>query len=126
MAYRMIHTCLRVLDLEKSETFYQKAFGFEAVRRRDFPEQKFTLSYLRASEGSFELELTYNYDRNEPYTVGDGYSHLAVGVKDLEASHRRHQEMGFRPEPLKGLAGGQANFYFIADPDGYWVEVVRA
>lgn len=126
MDYRMIHTCLRVLDLEKSEKFYQEAFGFERARRRDFPEQKFTLSYLRAPGGDFELELTYNYDRREPYTIGDGYSHLAVGVKDLEASHRRHQEMGLNPEPLKGLTGGQAHFYFLADPDGYWVEVVRS
>ncbi len=126
MEYRMLHTCLRVLDLEKSETFYRQAFGFEVARRKDFPAQKFTLCYLRPPGSSFELELTYNYGRSEPYAIGDGFSHLAVGVADLEASHRRHSEMGLNPEPLKGLAGGRANFYFVADPDGYWIEVVRA
>lgn len=125
MNYRMIHSCLRVMDLEKSEAFYQKAFGFEITRKRDFPEGKFTLSYLKAPQGDFELELTYNYDQQEPYTLGNGYSHLAVGVQDLEASHRRHTEMGLDPTPLKGLTKGKASFYFVADPDGYMVEVVR-
>ncbi len=125
MDYQMIHSCIRVLDLEKSENFYTKAFGFEIARRRDFPDYKFTLSYLRAPGGDFELELTYNYDQKEPYLLGNGYSHLAVGVKDLEGSHKRHSEMGLDPKPLKGLAGGPARFYFVADPDGYMVEVVR-
>lgn len=126
MSYEMIHTCIRVMDLEKSEQFYQNAFNFEVARRLDFPEHKFTLSYLRSPEGTFELELTFNYDQKEPYEIGNGYSHLAVGVKDIEASHLLHEEMGFEPQPLKGLPGGEAKFYFIADPDGYLVEVVKA
>jgi lactoylglutathione lyase len=113
------------MDLEKSEQFYQEAFGFEISRRKDFPDDKFTLSYLRSPGGSFELELTWNHDQTEPYEMGNGYSHLAVGVKDLEASHQQHAAQGFNPKPLKGLAGGPAKFYFIADPDGYLVEVVR-
>lgn len=125
MEYQPIHTCIRVMDLERSERFYQDAFGFEISRRLDFPEHKFSLSYLRAPGGSFELELTYNYDRQEPYELGNGYSHLAVGVQDLAGSHARHREMGLKPEPLKGLAKGKAKFYFLADPDGYLVEVVR-
>lgn len=125
MNYRMIHSCLRVMDLEKSEAFYQRAFGFEISRKRDFPEGKFTLTYLKAPQGDFELELTYNYDQKEPYALGNGYSHLAVGVQDLEASHRLHSEMGLEPTPLKGLTQGKASFYFVADPDGYLVEVVR-
>ncbi len=126
MDYQMIHSCIRVMNLEQSEQFYRRAFGFEVARRLDFPDQKFTLSYLRAPGGSFELELTWNHDRSEPYELGNGYSHLAVGVQDLEGSHQRHAEMGLDPRPLKGLAGGEARFYFIADPDGYMVEVVRA
>jgi len=122
----MIHSCIRVLDLEKSERFYQQAFGFEVARRLEFPEQRFNLSYLREPGGAFELELTFNYDQKEPYDMGNGYSHLAVAVEDLEESHRRHQELGFEPKPLKGLAGGPPRFYFLADPDGYWVEVVRS
>ncbi len=125
MKYQMIHTCIRVMDLEKSEKFYQEAFGFEISRRIDHPEYKFSLSYLKAPGGDFELELTYNYDQQEPYVLGNGYSHLAVGVSDLEGSHKRHRELGFDPKPLKGLAGGPPKFYFVADPDGYLVEVVR-
>lgn len=126
MNYRMIHSCIRVLDLRKSERFYQQAFGFEVDRRLDFPEQKFSLSYLRDPETGFELELTLNHGREEPYAIGDGYSHLAVSVDDLEASHRKHQDMGLEPKPLKGLAGGPPMFYFLSDPDGYWIEIVRS
>ena len=110
MNYQMIHSCIRVKDLAASEDFYQRAFGFEISRKRDFPEHKFT----------------YNYDRSEPYQIGDGYSHLAVGVADLEASRARHEELGFNPGPIKGLgADGKGMFYFVSDPDGYFVEVVR-
>ena len=125
MNYRMIHSCIRVFDLEASEAFYRQALGFEIARRKEFPDQHFTLSYLRAPGHPFELELTYNHDQSEPYQLGNGYSHLAVGVADLEASHRRHEALGFSPRPLKGLAGGPPRFYFLADPDGYLVEVVR-
>jgi len=123
--YRMIHTCIRVMDLEASERFYQKAFEFVISRKKDFPDGRFTLSYLQAPDAPFELELTYNYDQQGPYTLGNGYSHLAVGVADLEASHARHTELGFEPGPIKGLSKGVGNFYFISDPDGYKVEVVR-
>lgn len=125
MSYQMIHSCIRVMDLEKSETFYREALGFEVDRRKDFPEYKFTLSYLRSQGSDFELELTCNHDQLEPYELGNGYSHLAVGVSDLEASHKKHEEMGFAPKPLKGLPGQGARFYFLADPDGYLVEVVK-
>lgn len=125
MDYQMIHSCIRVFNLEASEAFYLQAFGFEISRRKEFPDHRFTLSYLRAPGAPFELELTYNYDQPEPYELGNGYSHLAVGVSDLEASHQRHAEQGFNPRPLKGLAGGPPRFYFLADPDGYLVEVVR-
>jgi len=125
MNYQMIHSCIRVMDLNKSEHFYRQAFGFEVARRLDFAEHRFTLSYLRAPGGSFELELTHNHGQATPYELGNGYSHLALGVEDLEASHRRHSELGLDPTPLKGLPGDPARFYFLTDPDGYRVEVVR-
>ena len=124
MHFPMIHVCYRVLDLEASEKFYMEAFGFEISRKKDFPGD-FTLSYLRAPGLDFEIELTYNYGHEEPYTIGDGYSHLAVSAEDLEASHKRHREMGLEMTDLKGLAGGKPRFYFVTDPDGYRVEVVR-
>jgi lactoylglutathione lyase len=126
MSDQMLHVCFRVKDLEASEKFYQEAFGFRISRKRDFPDHGFTLSYLAAPKFPFELELTFNHGRTEPYEIGDGYSHLAVGVRDLEESHRRHQEGGFNPEPIKGFdQKGKGHFYFLADPDGYFVEVVR-
>lgn len=125
MKYPMIHICYRVMDLEASENFYRDAFGFEISRKKDFPDGKFTLSYMTSADLPFELELTYNYDQEEPYVIGDGYSHLAVGVEDLEGSHRRHTEMGLQVTPLKGLTAGKPRFYFVTDPDGFRVEVVR-
>jgi lactoylglutathione lyase len=125
MKYEMIHTCIRVMDLKKSELFYQQAFGFEVARRLEFPDHKCTLSWLRSPGGTFELELTWNHDQKEPYIPGTGYSHLAVGVKDLIASHKQHEAMGLHPQPLKSLSGSEPRFYFLADPDGYLIEVVR-
>ncbi len=125
MEYPMIHICYRVMDLDKSEEFYREAFGFEVSRKKDYPDGRFTLSYMTAAGLPFELELTYNYDQQEPYVIGNGYSHLAVGVTDLEASHKRHTEMGLQVTPLKGLTAGKPKFYFVTDPDGFRVEVVR-
>lgn len=124
MHFKMIHTCLRVLDLKASEAFYQKALGFSIVRRKEYPGD-FTLSYMAAPGSPFELELTWNEGRTEPYEMGNGYSHLAVGVTDLEAAHQQHSDMGLSPGPLKGLPGSPPKFYFLDDPDGYKVEVVR-
>jgi len=124
MNYPMIHICYRVMDLDASEKFYQNAFGFEVSRKKDYPEGQFTLSYLTSAGLPFELELTYNYDQKEPYVIGDGYSHLAVSVEDLKASHQRHTQMGLELTPLKGLTEGKPSFYFVTDPDGFRVEVV--
>ena len=124
MVYKMIHVCLRVLDLDAAERFYTEAFGFAVSRKKDYPDN-FTLSYMVAPGAPFELELTYNYGQIEPYELGNGYSHVAVGVDNIEESHRQHSDAGFDVTPLKGLPGSPPKFYFITDPDGYKVEVVR-
>lgn len=123
---RMIHSMIRVLDEERSVEFYRAAFGMRPVRRLDF--DNFTLVYLANDEGSFELELTINKGREEPYERGDGYGHLAVSVADLPAEHKRMTELGLQPRKLVDFApGGEviAQFFFIADPDGYEIEVVQ-
>lgn len=125
MEYPMIHICYRVIDLVASESFYRDAFGFEVSRKKDYPEGRFTLSYMTSAGLPFELELTYNYDQTEPYIIGNGYSHLAVAVTDLESSHQHHTNMGLQVTPMKGLTAGQPRFYFVTDPDGYRIEVVR-
>ncbi len=125
MEYPMIHICYRVMNLEATEKFYREAFGFEVSRKKDYPDGRFTLSYMTSVGLPFELELTYNYDQQEPYVIGNGYSHLAVATTNLEASHKKHTEMALTVTPLKGLVAGKPRFYFVTDPDGYLVEVVR-
>lgn len=122
---KMLHTCIRVMNLEKSLEFYKNALGLIETSRKDFPEHQFTLVYLSDVEGGYELELTYNYDPEKPYELGNGFSHIAVGTFTLEADHERHTAMGYEVTPLKGLPGEAPHYYFVTDPDGYKVEVIR-
>ena len=123
--YRMAHTMIRVMDLEKSMAFYEDALGFKEVRRKDKPEGKFTLVYLGDGQTDFTLELTYNYDTEKTYVIGDGYGHLAVEVEDLEASHEEHKAKGYDVTDLSVLDNGVKSYYFIKDPDGYKIEIIR-
>jgi lactoylglutathione lyase len=126
MEYKMVHTCYRVFDLDKSLDFYKNALNFKESRRKDFPEHGFTLVYLKASETEFELELTYNYDPEVPYEIGTGYGHLALTTPDLVGSHKAHEEAGYKVTQLKGLPGSPPRYYFITDPDGYKIEIIVA
>lgn len=125
MNYKMLHTCIRVMDLEKSLKFYKDALGLVEQKRKDFPEHKFTLVYLSDESGNYELELTYNYNPEKPYELGNGFSHIAVAVDDLEGSRERHKEMGYKVTKLMGLPDSPPKFYFVTDPDRYEVEVIR-
>ncbi|CAM3946931.1 VOC family protein [Paracoccus yeei] len=123
---KAIHSMIRVLDEGRSVDFYDRAFGLKVDTRLDF--EGFTLLYLRNAEADFELELTVNKDRERPYDLGDGYGHLAFVVDDLAAEHARLTEAGFAPRKLVDFApGGEviARFFFIADPDGYQIEVLQ-
>ena len=123
---KAIHMMVRVLDLDRSIAFYRTALGLDVADRFDF--DSFTLVYLRNAEADFEVELTINKGREEPYDLGDGYGHLAVAVDDLEGEHARLTDLGFAPRKLVDFApGGEviARFFFIADPDGYQIEVLQ-
>jgi len=123
---RMIHSMIRVLDEERSLAFYEQAFGLKVAERLDF--ETFTLVYLSNEETGFELELTINKDRTEPYDRGDGYGHLAVSVENVDAEHARLTAAGLSPRKLVDFApAGEviARFFFIADPDGYEIEVLQ-
>ena len=123
---KMIHSMIRVLDEERSIAFYRQAFGLEIVERLDFPA--FTLVYLANGETGFELELTINKGRGEPYDRGNGYGHLAVSVEDVDAEHARFTAAGLNPRKLVDFApGGEviARFFFVQDPDGYEIEVLQ-
>jgi len=126
MRYKMLHTCIRVMDLEKSLKFYKEALGLVEKERKDFPEYEFTLVYLSDESGHYELELTYNYNQDKPYEIGNGFSHIAVSVDDLEGSREKHKEMGYEVTELMGLPGSPPKYYFVTDPDGYEVEIIRA
>ncbi len=123
---KMIHSMIRVLDEARALAFYEAAFGLGVVERLDFPA--FTLIYLANAETGFELELTVNKDRTEPYALGDGYGHLAVSVADLAAEHARMEAAGLAPRKIVDFAPDGAviaRFFFIADPDGYQIEVLE-
>ena len=123
---KLIHSMIRVLDAERSVDFYSRAFGLQIADLILF--DSFTLIYLRNAEADFELELTINLDRKEPYDLGNGYGHIAFVVDDLEAEHRRFEQEGFNPTPIKDfMREGSllAKFFFVTDPDGYKVEVLQ-
>jgi lactoylglutathione lyase len=123
---KAIHSMIRVMDEAKSVDFYTRAFGLAVKDRFDF--DGFTLVYLKNAENDFEVELTINHGRAEAYTHGTGYGHLALSVDDIEAEHRRFTAAGFNPSPVKEFHRGgalMAKFFFVADPDGYKIEVLQ-
>jgi lactoylglutathione lyase len=122
---KLIHSMIRVLDLDRSARFYQQAFGLKESHRLEFPT--FKLLYLRDAESGSEIELTWNQGQGEPYTHGTGYGHVAFCVEDLAAHREMVQRYGYSPGEIKSLSApnGSARFYFVADPDGYKVEVLE-
>lgn len=123
---KAIHMMLRVTDEARAVDFYRKAFALEVADRFDLPD--FTLVYLRNPAADFEIEFTINKGRSEPYVLGNGYGHLAFAVDDLEGVHRRFLGEGLAPKDIKQLKLGEqvlGRFFFIADPDGYQIEVLQ-
>ena len=123
---KAIHSMIRVLEEARSVDFYRNAFGLDIADRLDF--ETFTLIYLANPETGFELELTVNKGRTEPYALGDGYGHLAVSVADLDSEHDRIGALGLNPKKIVEFNrdGTQiARFFFIEDPDGYKIEVLQ-
>ena len=123
---KAIHSMIRVLDEQRSVEFYQQAFDLNIAERLDF--DSFTLVYLSNAENSFELELTVNKGRNDPYNLGDGYGHFALCVDNLESEHAKLQALGYQPRDIvefnrEGVL--LAKFFFVKDPDGYEIEVLQ-
>ena len=123
---KAIHAMIRVLDADRSIEFYKKAFDLDVADHFDF--ETFALIYLRNDENDFEIELTLNKDRDEPYTHGDGYGHVAVCVADSRAEQARLAKLGLEPTDVKEFnRDGElmARFFFVQDPDGYKIEVLE-
>ena len=123
---KVIHTMIRVLDLDKSLRFYADVLDLHEAHRLDFPE--FALVYLRNPENDVELELTLNKGRDEAYTHGTGYGHIGVVVADAAVTHAALLAKGYEPAAVKEFKRGDdllARFFFIQDPDGYKIEMLE-
>ncbi|KJF83202.1 lactoylglutathione lyase [Photobacterium angustum] len=123
---KIIHSMIRVLDLDASLKFYKEALDLEIAERLDF--EGFSLVYLRNEENDMELELTWNEGTEEPYTHGTGYGHIAVAVDNLEAEHAKLTECGYTPLEIKEFFREGtllAKFFFVQDPDGYKIEFLQ-
>jgi lactoylglutathione lyase len=121
-----IHVMIRVLDETRSVAFYRRAFGLQVADRFTF--DGFTLVYLGGPEDDFELELTINHDRTAPYSLGEGYGHIAFVVDDLDGEHARFVREGLNPGAVKELhrdGALMAKFFFVTDPDGYHIEILQ-
>lgn len=123
---RILHTMLRVTDLEKSLDFYVRILGMRLLRKKDFPEGKFTLAFVGYGDESDStvLELTYNWETHE-YDLGNAYGHIAIEVGDIYKMCDDIREQGGKvirePGPMKH---GTTVLAFIEDPDGYKIELL--
>lgn len=125
---RLLHTMIRVFDLDKSVDFYTRLMGMKLLRKRDVEAGRYTLAFVGYDDEdrAAVVELTYNWDQKEPYAIGTGYGHMAIGVKDAYALCDRLAAAGVKipraPGPLKF---GTAVIAFIEDPDGYKIELIQ-
>jgi lactoylglutathione lyase len=126
--FRLLHTMLRVLDLEKSLDFYTRLLGMRLLRRTDYEGGRFTLAFVGYGEESDTavLELTHNWDQTEPYSIGSGYGHIAIGVPDIYRTCERLAAEGVPiPRPPGPMKHGTTVIAFVEDPDGYKVELIE-
>lgn len=119
MKFTFAHNNINVFDLQKSLAFYAEALDLKEVGRIAPADGSFIIVYLGDGETGHRLELTWMRDRTEPYNLGDNEIHLALVTDDFPAAHRRHKQLGCvcYENPTMGI-------YFIADPDGYWTEIL--
>ena len=124
---RLLHTMLRVGDLERSLAFYTQVMGMTLLRRKDYPGGRFTLAFVGygSEQDHSVLELTHNWDTSS-YEIGDAYGHIALGVDDIYATCERINAQGGKvvrePGPMKH---GSTVIAFVQDPDGYKVELIQ-
>lgn len=126
--FRLLHTMLRVRDLEQSLDFYCNKLGMRLLRRTDYPGGKFTLAFVGYGDESDTavLELTHNWGRTEPYELGTGYGHIALGVSDIYGLCERLQADGVKVPRAPGpMQHGTTVIAFLEDPDGYKVELIE-
>ncbi len=126
--FRLLHTMIRVKDLDKSLNFYCDILGMKLLRKTDFPGGKFTLAFVGYGDekDSTVIELTHNWDQEEPYDLGNGFGHLALGVQDIYGVCDKLAAQGVNiPRPPGPMKHGTSVIAFIEDPDGYKVELIE-
>jgi lactoylglutathione lyase len=124
---RLLHTMLRVGDLQRSIDFYTKVMGMKLLRTTDRPDQKYSLAFLgyESNPNQSELELTYNYGTTH-YEMGTAYGHIAIGVEDAAATCAAVKAAGGNVTREAGpVKGGSTVIAFIQDPDGYKIELIE-
>jgi lactoylglutathione lyase len=124
---RLLHTMLRVSDIEKSIRFYTKILGMDVLRTFERPEQGFSLTFLGYAKESETcvLELTYNYGVNK-YDLGNAFGHIAIGVDDCYTACDEIKALGGNIVREAGpLAGSDEVIAFVEDPDGYKIELIQ-
>ena len=123
----LLHTMIRVNDLDASLRFYCECLGMQLLRKRDYPTGRFTLAFVGYGDEAAHtvIELTYNWDTHH-YEIGDGFGHLAIGVRDIYAACERLRGLGVKivrePGPMKH---GGSEIAFIEDPNGYRIELIQ-
>lgn len=128
MSFQFLHTMIRVFDLQKSLDFYTRHLGMRLLRQTDYPDGRFTLAFVGYGEEKDHtvIELTHNWDQSEPYALGTGFGHLALGVQDIYAVCERMRAEGVvitrEPGPMKH---GSTVIAFLQDPDGYKIELIE-
>ena len=120
----LVHTCYRILDIDRSVAFYEK-LGFEEVARKPIRDEAVNVFMGLPGDGA-RLELTWNKDRDEPYDVGTGYGHIALAVDDLDGALERLSADGIEPEkPPYRVSEGGSRLCFVRDPDDYRIELIE-
>ena len=124
---RLLHTMIRVRDLERAIAFYADQLGMTLHRRTDFPSGRFTLAFVGygSEDSNPAIELTHNWDQTEPYTIGSGFGHIAIAVDDIYGTCARLAAAGVKvPRPPGPMKHGGRAIAFVEDPDGYRVELI--
>lgn len=118
--FKLAHTNFNVMDLQRSLTFYKEALGLTEASRKEADDGSFRLVFLTDSQTYHQVELTWLRDRTEPYDLSDNEIHLALHTDRFEEAYALHKKMGCVCQEIV-----DNRYYFIEDPDGYWIEIIR-
>jgi lactoylglutathione lyase len=125
-AMSLLHTCYRITDVDRSVAFYE-ALGFEERRRAPIRDEAINVFMSLPDDGPEpRLELTFNFGRDEPYEIGTGYGHIAIGTEDMDGTLERLKAQGIEPErPPYTIREGGNRLCFVRDPDNYRIEIIE-